>query len=71
MSVWGKIFLEHWNGIREPHAVERDDGRREVIEWAADYFEAPRSEAERELLSQLHGPVLDLGAGAGSYSLFL
>jgi len=71
MSVWGKIFLDHWKGVLEPHAVERDDGRRQVIESAAGYFGAPRSEAEGELLGLLEGPVLELGAGAGSYSLFL
>lgn len=71
MTVWGGIFLDHWNGLREPHFVGRDDGRREVVDSAAGYFEAPRSDAERELLQQLAGPVLDLAAGAGSYSLFL
>jgi len=71
MDVWGQIFRDHWAGHVEPHFIERDDGREETFESAAIYFEAPRSEAEKELLGRLDGPVLDLGAGAGSYTLYL
>jgi SAM-dependent methyltransferase len=71
MDVWGQIFRDHQRGEVEPHFFERDDGREEIFRSAAIYFEAPRSEAERELLGRLEGPVLDLGAGAGSYTLYL
>ena len=70
-EVWGPIFLDYLNGERLPHYVERDDGRREASDTAAHYFEAPRLAAERELLGHIEGPVLDLGAGAGSYALYL
>lgn len=70
-EVWGQIFLDHLNGEDAPHSVERDDGRREASDSAAHYFEAPRLDAERELLARIKGPVLDLGAGAGSYALHL
>jgi len=71
MDVWGRIFRDHWVGHVEPHFIERDDGREETFESAAIYFEAPRSEAEKELLGRLDGPVLDLGAGGGSYTVYL
>lgn len=71
MDLWGEIFRDHWEGRETPHEVERDDGRRETFESAAPYFEAPRSDAERELLDRLSGPILELGAGPGSYSLYL
>lgn len=71
MDVWGRIYLDHWAGRVAPHAVERDDGLEETFESAAGYFRAPRSEPERTLLSRIEAPVLDLAAGAGSYTLFL
>lgn len=71
MDIWGQIFRDQMEGHPRPHFIERDDGRAEPFQSAAVYFEAPRSEGERDLLSRLEGPVLDLGAGPGSYSLFL
>jgi len=71
MDIWGHIFRDHWEGRVEPHFFERDDGREETFQSAAIYFEAPRSEAEEDLLDKLQGPVLDLGAGSGSYTLYL
>ncbi len=70
-DVWGQIYRDHWAGIVEPHVIERDDGREHEFESAAAYFEAPRSDPEREFLDVLRGPVLDLGAGPGSYTLYL
>lgn len=71
MDVWGRIFLDHWEGRPAPHYIERDDGLVHEFASAANYFEAPRSDEERSLLDELKGPVLDLGAGAGSYALHL
>jgi SAM-dependent methyltransferase len=70
-DVWGAIFRDQFAGLTARHELERDDGRVEVCESAAPYFEVPRSVAERELLDGLEGPVLDLGAGPGSYALYL
>lgn len=71
MDVWGRIYLDHWRGEPYPHAFVRDDGTRNVVESAAAYFEAPRSEAERAVCETLHGRVVDLGCGPGSYTRFL
>ena len=71
MDVWGAIFRDQWNGIAARHEIERDDGRVEVLESAANYFQAPRNAAEQTLMERLQGPVLDLAAGAGSYTLYL
>ena len=71
MDVWGAIFKAQWTGVPARHELERDDGRVETLECASNYFSAPRSEAERDLLDTLEGPVLDLAAGAGTYTLYL
>jgi SAM-dependent methyltransferase len=71
MDVWGSIFRAQWSGLEARHEIERDDGRIEVFESASNYFSVPQSEAERELLGRLEGPVLDLAAGPGSYTLYL
>ena len=71
MDIWGRIYLDHWRGARHPHAFVREDGDRNLVESAADYFEAPRWAAERAVCETLRGRVLDLGCGPGSYSRFL
>jgi SAM-dependent methyltransferase len=53
-----------------PHFIERDDGFVNRFDSAASYFRAPRSDGEREVLDSVAGPVLDLGAGPGSYALY-
>jgi len=70
-DVRGQIYRDHWGGILAPHVIERDDGREHKFDSAAGDFQAPRSEAERDLLGALKGPVLDLGSGPGSYALSL
>lgn len=71
MDVWGAIFKAQWAGVPARHELERDDGRVETLESASTYFSAPRSDEERDLLDKLEGPVLDLAAGAGTYTLYL
>ena len=71
MDVWGQMYVDQLEGGSSPYFVDRDDGIEREMESAAQYFTAPRSEAEAELLDSLQGPVLDLGAGAGSYALYL
>jgi len=66
MDVWGAIYRAQLSGRAAEHEIERDDGRIETFESASNYFNAPRTEHERELLGCLDGPVLDLAAGAGS-----
>ncbi len=70
-DVWGAIYRAQYSGRAAAHDIERDDGRVEVLASAENYFNAPRSPLERELLDRLEGPVLDLAAGAGSYTLYL
>lgn len=65
------MYRDHWERDPHPHVVERDDGRRDKIDSAARYFEAPRSAAEKEALRRLAGPVLDVAAGPGSYAVHL
>ena len=60
MDLWGQMYRNHWDGDPGPHLVERDDGNHTEFESAGDYFKAPRSEPERELLDALAGPVLDI-----------
>jgi SAM-dependent methyltransferase len=71
MDVWGAIYRDHLAGHVHPYVIERDDGLAHTIPSAEAYFKAPRSDVERELLDSLGGPVLDLGAGAGSHALYL
>jgi SAM-dependent methyltransferase len=71
MDIWGRLYRDHYEGHIHPYAIERDDGLEHRIESAEAYFKAPRSEVERQLLDALDGVVLDLGAGAGSYALYL
>jgi SAM-dependent methyltransferase len=70
-DIWGRIFLDAWRGERHPHSFHRDDGNVGIAESAANYFEGPRSIAERDMLQTLRGRVLDLACGAGRYTLFL
>jgi hypothetical protein len=49
MDVWGAIYRAHWSGRAARHEIERDAGRVETFESASNYFDVPRSEAEREL----------------------
>lgn len=71
MDIWGSIYRDHWERDPHPHVIERDDGRIERFESAAHYFEAPRFPAESAELARLGGPVLDVGAGPGSYAIHL
>jgi SAM-dependent methyltransferase len=70
-DVWGRIFRDQLAGIADSHVIERDDGFETRMDSAEIYFTAPRSEPERRYLDSLAGPVLDLGAGAGSHALYL
>ncbi len=70
-DVWGNIFKNQWAGRSGAYEIERDDGRVDRFASAAGYFGPPEPHLEGELLSQLKGPVLDLGAGAGSHALYL
>jgi SAM-dependent methyltransferase len=71
MDVWGAIYKAELSGRPAAHEIERDDGRIDTLQSAANYFTAPRTPSERELLGLVDGPVLDLAAGAGSYTLYL
>jgi len=70
LDIWGRIYLDHWRGESQPHVYHRDDGHSDTAS-ADDYFVAPRGIADRTLLGELSGRVLDLGCGPGSYTLFL
>jgi SAM-dependent methyltransferase len=71
MDVWGQMYWDELESSSGPYFVDRDDGIKHEIESAAKYFTGPRSEEEAEFLDGLLGPVLDVGAGAGSYALYL
>ena len=71
MDVWGDIYRTELAGQSAAHVIERDDGNLDRFSSASDYFDSPEHRPERDLLHRLRGPVLDLAAGAGSYSLYL
>jgi SAM-dependent methyltransferase len=73
-DAWGAALLDHLEGRAVPTpTLEADDGTRVPAmhpEWffqPVDLWDPP----ERELLADLAGPVLDLGAGAGRAALHL
>ena len=72
---FGLVLLDylHNRALGHDFILENDDGRKTPAmppEW---YFNTPERwyEWEREKLSSISGPVLDLGCGAGRASLFL
>ena len=68
MDAWGAIYRAQWSGRVAAHEIERDDGRVEAFASAANYFAVPGNPRELELLDRLPSPILDLAAGAGSYT---
>jgi len=69
----GQALLDHWRGdTGAAYTYERDDGFVEQHPVKV-YFRPPNEffSLERKALDLCNGYVLDVGAGAGSHSLFL
>lgn len=69
-DAFGEALLECLDGGRGAHVIERDDGLVEAFD-STQYFGGPDAYASIEApgLDHLSGRVLDIGAGAGRFSL--
>ena len=69
-DAFGEALLDHFAGGSGAHVLERDDGLVESFE-AGQYFGdvSAFSEIEAEGMQFVRGAVLDIGAGAGRFSL--
>ena len=70
-DAFGDALLDHLRGGTGAHVLERDDGFVETFSGVDTYFASPDSFApvESAALGLLNGNVLDIGAGAGRFSL--
>lgn len=71
-DAFGKALLAYTDGQAGTHIIEREDGLVEAFQ-ADIYFDADRiwHDIEQAALSHARGRVLDIGAGAGRFSLEL
>jgi SAM-dependent methyltransferase len=69
-DAFGEALLDCLHGGSGAHVIERDDGLVEAFD-STQYFGGPdaHAEIERVGLDHLAGRVLDVGAGAGRFSL--
>lgn len=71
-DAFGEALLEYFEE-RGPgaHVIERDDGLVEGMSSVEPYFGGPDglAEIERQAIESIGGRVLDIGAGAGRFSL--
>jgi 2-polyprenyl-3-methyl-5-hydroxy-6-metoxy-1,4-benzoquinol methylase len=70
-DAFGEALLEHLAGGDGAYMVERDDGLVEVLRSVDPYFAGVEAFAEVEAAAMefVTGRVLDIGAGAGRFSL--
>lgn len=70
-DAFGEALLDWLDGGAGAHIIERDDGLVEGIPSCAQYFGGPDAVApiEQEALGLIGEKVLDIGAGAGRFSL--
>lgn len=73
MDVFGNALLDYWNGIATEniltHSNLGDTDEIPLDYLFRDYKQMPA--LEKKALSLCKGTILDLGAGAGSHSLYL
>jgi SAM-dependent methyltransferase len=72
-DAFGRELLDHYEGRGSCEIVERDDGCIEDSWTTRRYFSdySAWSPREKQALRHVRGRVLDIGAGAGRYSLHL
>ncbi len=70
-DAFGEALLEYLYGGEGAHVLERDDGLVEGFPSVEPYFGGPDgvSEIEKQALDLIGDSVLDIGAGAGRFSL--
>ncbi len=71
-DIFGKIFLDAFNGLDSTYKVIRDDGyvtEASGSQYVVDVLEWP--EPERIVIKDVKGPVLDIGCGAGRVGTYL
>ncbi len=73
MDIHGQCLLDYLNGEKEAfYLLHRDDGFVTPPIYAREFFyEDEFPEIDKIALDNCDGRVLDIGAGAGSHSLFL
>jgi SAM-dependent methyltransferase len=74
MDIHGQCLLDYLNGEKEAfYLLHMDDGFVTPPMYAKQFFYENDQfpEIDRIALSECYGRVLDIGAGAGSHSLFL
>ena len=73
MDVFGNALLDYWNGIATENILtysNLEDSDEIPLEYLfRDYKQMPV--LEQKALSLCKGSILDLGAGAGSHSMYL
>jgi SAM-dependent methyltransferase len=70
-DAFGEALLDFLDGGTGAHVIERDDGMVEGMPTCAPYFGGPDAYApiEQRALQFIGEKVLDIGAGAGRFSL--
>jgi SAM-dependent methyltransferase len=71
-DAYGQEIWNCYSGNSTHEIVERDDGLVDLgsaLPYFADYPDWPRH--EREAISRVRGPALDIGCGAGRVALYL
>lgn len=71
-DTFGEAFKNYLSGDRSPYIIRRDDGFVETRDVGIYFTKYPEwQEYEKEVLRYVQRRVLDLGAGAGRYALYL
>ena len=73
MDVFGNALLDYWNGIATENILtysNLEDSDEIPLEYLfRDFKQMPA--LEKKALKNCKGAILDLGAGAGSHSVYL
>ena len=72
MKPLGRAFMDYIGGDKEAAVtIGREDGQENPLPIAVFFREADAAPLEKVALENCRGRVLDIGAGAGTHSLYL